>query len=103
MYASSLVLIESERNLSIKYPDALSTYQMLRAGLTNLVTPPLPLVRRVGGVVAGKDAPIVAAAALVNANYLVTFDRRHLLDRRDLIRSSFGVAVGTPGEVYFGS
>lgn len=56
-------------------------------------------VERVALVVERKDAPIVAAAIVAGAPIVATYDRRHLLDRAELILAAFGVEVLTADEV----
>ncbi len=46
-----------------------------------------------------KDAPIVAAAAFANADYLATYDRRHLLAKRAEIEQAYGMLAMTPDEI----
>jgi predicted nucleic acid-binding protein len=77
--SSDLVLEESERNLARKAPRAVPVFQLFRSVLSALLTtPPDELVRQVATVIELKDAPIVAAAIHAGAQYLVTFDRKHL-------------------------
>jgi predicted nucleic acid-binding protein len=100
LHLSTLVLLETERNLRKKQPAALPAFEGFRAALTAaVVDPPVALVRRVAGVVAPKDAPIVAAALEAGAAYLASYDRKHLLRQREAIKAEFGLIVATPDEI----
>jgi predicted nucleic acid-binding protein len=97
---SPLVLRETSRNLAQKSPDALPYFDLLEQFLTPYqVFPSKELIESVAQNVALKDAPIVAGAVVANADFLATFDRKHLLIRTDFIRDRFGVTVATPGHV----
>jgi predicted nucleic acid-binding protein len=56
-------------------------------------------VVEVTGHVEPKDAPIVAAAIIARAYYLVTYDRRHLLRQAELIFQRYGIETVRPGVV----
>lgn len=45
-----------------------------------------------------KDAPVVAAAVAANVDYLVTWDRKHLINPPEVAERS-GLKVLTPGEL----
>ena len=100
LVVSELVLVETERNLLLKAPAAFPAFEAFRAALgAELADPGKVLVLRVAKVIEVKDAPIVAAAIRAKADYLATYDRRHLLNIRDQIRDAFGVAVAMPDEI----
>ncbi len=100
LYTSSDVLLETERNLDRKAPDAVPAFADFRELLVvRTVEPGRPLVLAAGAVVALKDAPIVAAASLAGADFLATYDRKHLLQHSDQIREHFNVEVATPEQV----
>lgn len=91
LFFSTLVFTEVERNVRAKAPEALPYLATLRQSpIVNLVEPTAPLLQQASQIVVAKDAPIVAAAAQVHADYLVTFDRVHLLRRKEEIKRSFG-------------
>lgn len=50
-------------------------------------------------VVELKDAPIVAGAISSKADYLVSYDRKHLLHYKEEIRTRFKVRVVTPDKL----
>lgn len=100
LYISGEVLEETERNLRRKAPEALSSFFVFRAALNaRMVKPTKAMILRAAEVVAAKDAPIVAAAISARASYLATWDRKHLLRRKDQVREAFGVMVATPDEI----
>jgi predicted nucleic acid-binding protein len=97
---SGLVFEETERNLTEKFPAALPAFHLFRNAWEGATVDPDPnLVIQVHEIVAVKDAAIVAAAVTAAAEYLATYDRKHLLRRRDQIKDSFGVTVMTPDEI----
>jgi predicted nucleic acid-binding protein len=65
-----------------------------------IVTPTLDQIVSATAVVHPKDAPIVAAAVAANATHLVTFDRKHLMAKREEIAAAFGLTVITPDQVF---
>jgi predicted nucleic acid-binding protein len=72
----------------------------LAPALVPYVADPTPrLVSRVETVVEPKDAPVVAAALTARVDYLVTYDRKHLLHYSSEILSTFQLVVTTPDRV----
>lgn len=51
------------------------------------------------GLVEVKDAPIVAGAVKAKADYLVSYDRKHLLQYKQEIKENFKLKVVTPDEL----
>ena len=97
---SSLVLEETERNLSAKAPAALPLFAVVRESLEgDLVDPPGDLVVEVAKVVEPKDAPIVAAALVAQAWYLATYDRKHLLRQKEQIEAEYPIRIMMPSEI----
>ncbi|MDQ3702573.1 MAG: hypothetical protein M3442_16860, partial [Chloroflexota bacterium] len=97
---STLVLAETERNLAKKAPIGLAAFETFKSALVaDSVDPPKELVVSVAQVIEIKDAPIVAGAIEARADYLASFDRRHLLSQAELIRARFEIIVATPDEV----
>ena len=96
---SDLVLEETQRNLTNKASKALPALQLLLEVLNpEVVRPSKTLVLKVAKVVEAKDAPIVAGAISSKADYLVSFDRKHLLQHKKEIETNFKVKVVTPDE-----
>lgn len=97
---SDLVIAETQRNLTNKAPKALPALQLFLEALNpEVVSPSKILITKVSKVIEPKDAPIVAGAISVKANYLVSFDRKHLLQLRQKIKTHFKVKVITPDEL----
>lgn len=97
---SDLVLEETTRNLSNKAPKALPALQLFLETLNpEVVSPNKSLVMKASEVVELKDAPIVAGAVAAQADYLVSFDRKHLLKQKLEIKEKFKIKVVTPDEV----
>lgn len=97
---SDLVLEETERNLSEKAPKALPAFQLFKKVFDpEIVKPNKSLVKRVAEIVDIKDAPIVAGAIQGKADFLVSFDRKHLLKYKEEIETNFNIKVATPDEV----
>lgn len=94
------VLDEVQRNVSRKVPEKLAVWR----GLMQLVDPVLvasptrAAVRAAEAYVVAKDAPIVAAAIAAQPDFLVTYDRRHLLGPPEVAEKS-GLTIVTPDVV----
>lgn len=91
------VLDEVERNLSRKQPAHLMLFRRLLRVLTWLpgIEPTPDDVRTVAQYVVAKDAPIIAAAIRSEVDYVVTYDRKHLLDKPEVAARS-GLQIVTP-------
>ena len=97
MIVSQDVLDEVGRNMERKAPERVEAYREL-LGLIDLEIVPDPANEEVWVVeeyVVQKDAPIVAAAIIAQPDYLVTFDRRHLIDPPEVAAKS-GLKIVTP-------
>lgn len=97
LVVSSVVWDETERNLELKSPEALPFLHMLDAlQLARSVQPVDTLVAEVAQIIELKDAPIVAGAVTARANFLATYDRKHLLRQATIIQTRYGIIVTTP-------
>ena len=97
---SDLVIEETQRNLVNKVPKALLALQLIFEALNpEVVNPSKTLILRIAEVIEVKDAAIVAGAILSKANYLVSYDRKHLLQHKQEIGTHFAVKVVTPDEL----
>jgi hypothetical protein len=93
---SRYVIEETRRDLAKKAPRTLSYFDIFLAfGHVQLVDPPAALVRLIAADIALKDAPIVAGAVHAAAQFLATYDRKHLLAQAAMIQDRFGIIVGT--------
>ena len=94
------VLEETQRNIARKAPDIVGIYHLFLSSLTLEVVPGPSIadVREAEQYVVQKDAPIVAAAKKAKVDYLVTFDKKHLLDHIGVV-NYLGVEIVTPKDV----
>lgn len=99
LVVSEEVLLEAERNLAAKLPEALPYYRQWREAcpLEQVPPPSAGAVLRAAGIIHPKDAAILAAAMEARVDYLVTLDRRHFLSDPEVARRS-GLRIGTPGD-----
>ena len=94
------VLEETERNLKLKAPLGLDYFYKSVQSLTfKLTKPTKKQILKAAKIVVGKDAPIVAGAIKAKVDYLVTYDRKHLLEYKREIKTNFHLKVVTPDEV----
>jgi predicted nucleic acid-binding protein len=97
---SPFVVDETRRNLTRKSPHALPFFEtLLTRGWVRILEPPAALAKQVAMTIGVNDAEIVAGAAHAGAVFLATYDRRHLLSKRDEILETFGLIVVTPDEI----
>lgn len=99
LLVSEDVLEETTRNLQLKAPDKVEVFQTLM-GLLDLTVIPDPSKKQVWDSenhVAQKDAAIIAAVKKSGADFFVTLDKQHLLDKPELAEYA-GVPIGTPKE-----
>lgn len=102
LFISAYVLEEAHRTIARKRPAAVSLFQEFADLLTNRADPDKEQIVRVSQFTAltdRADVPIIAAALQAHANYLATYDRKHLLAIRENIRESFGFITATPQEL----
>ena len=97
---SSHVLMEVERNLAQKAPAAIPAFRELVDLVPAEVVerPSLEQIQQAAAYTELKDAPIVAAAIKAGVGYLVTWDRRHLIDDPN-VASGSGLLILTPDEL----
>ncbi len=97
---SDLVLEETKRNLTKNAPLALPYFTVLADLFSPFITNPTKVqVLKAAQIVHLKDAPIVAAAAKGNADYLATHDVKHLLSHAQAIADAYGITVIAPAEL----
>ena len=97
---SNLVLEETKLNLTKNAPLALPYFTILADLLSpQAIHPTKAAVFRAAQLVHLKDAPIVAAAAKANAEYLATHDVKHLLTHAQAIEQAYGIMVIAPAEL----
>jgi predicted nucleic acid-binding protein len=97
---SDLVLEETKRNLTKNAPAALPYFLSIVDLLSSQTTRPTKAaVLKAAQIVHLKDAPIVAAAAKANADYLATHDVKHLLTQASAIEAAYGITVLAPADL----
>jgi uncharacterized protein len=88
---SDLVLEDTKRNLTKNAPQALPYFSIIADLLApQIIRPTKAAVLKAAQIVHLKDAPIVAAAAKANAEYLATHDVKHLLAEAQVIEQAYG-------------
>lgn len=75
--ADAYVVEEARRNLTLKGADALAAFDELLASVDVGPYRPARLPRAVASRIAEKDQPVLAAAARLSCDMLVTGDRTH--------------------------
>ena len=97
---SELVLLEARVNIAEKFGDVeLVRFYRQLAGLDPEIvpSPSAGRLRECVPLTTEKDAHVLAAALECGADYLLTLDRRHLLNER-VLGAGLPVAVMTPGD-----
>jgi putative PIN family toxin of toxin-antitoxin system len=99
LVVSSYVLTETINNLESKSPDKAGAVQLLVDLLAlEIVEIDIAIVKQVATYTEVKDAPVVAAAIVGQCDYLLTFDRKHLLGKPQIEQIS-GIKIMTPGDL----
>ena len=100
LVVSPVVLGEVERNLSKKAPEKVEFYKILIEVIPfELASDPTKEeLLEAATYTKLKDAPIVAAARKARVEYLVTYDRKHLIDPPEVAEKS-GLMIVTPDVV----
>jgi putative PIN family toxin of toxin-antitoxin system len=95
---SRQIIVEADRNIESKLHKMLADYReyikILSPEMVN--DPPTEEIKKYASVINNDDAPILAAAELSGADYLVTWDRAHFISNR--VKESVQVRVVIPGE-----
>lgn len=96
MVISRQVLIEADRNFSVKFPKLLGEFRQFIRGLAPLMVedPPAAAVQRAAILIDRKDAPILAAAIEAKVDYLITLDKKHFLKQG--VQGNIPIEVCTP-------
>jgi len=81
-FANNHVLEEAERNLLLKAPQKLEAYFRLLKNTkpeTVNLAPDLKFVRRLDYLLPAKDIPVVFGALATKADFLISLDKKHIL------------------------
>lgn len=98
LVATRLVFEEAERNLQEKAPEHASELERFQGAVEfEMVRPTRREVEEAREYTVTKDAPIVAAAKRAQVDYLVSLDRRHLVDVPEVAKRS-GLKIVLPEE-----
>jgi len=90
---SQQVIVEAERNLTAKLPQALPEFRLLTSRCLRVVPDPAPAdLAHYAGAAHPKDLPILVAAVRERCPWLVTFNTRHFQP------GHASVTVQRPGE-----
>lgn len=97
---SDLVLEETHRNLANKAPQAIPAFQLFLETLNpEVVKSTKKIITKVAKVIELKDAPIVAGAIKAKADYLASYDRKHLLQQKQAVEKAFKIKIVTPDKL----
>ncbi len=103
VFLSNYVIEEARRNFTLKRPALIPFFESLYPLFTHLANPDPEHFYLVASFTALKDPddiPIIAGALKAHAEYLVTYDRKHLLSIKDEIHTTYGLLVATPQELF---
>lgn len=99
LVVSEYVLKEVANNMAKKSPDKSGSVGLLIDLLDlEIVTITAESVQETMVYTEPKDAPVVAAAIAGQCDYLLTYDKKHLLGNA-LIAENAGLIIGTPGDL----
>jgi len=93
------VLLEAKRNLAQKSPHNVGNVDMLVDLLAlDIIEVSADFVKEVAEYTEMKDAPVVAGAIMGQCQYLLTYDKQHLLGKSEIAAHS-GLIIATPGDL----
>lgn len=96
---SPLVLQEVSRNLQAKAPEAVPDFELLCEVVGfEIVRPTTRDIKAAMEYTVPKDAAIIAAAKRAQVDFLVSLDRRHLVEQPDIAQHS-GLRIVLPEEL----
>lgn len=95
---SRQVIVEADRNIEDKLPEMLGEYREFIKFLAPVLVddPTRGEVKRFSTVINPDDAPILAATVNADADFLITWDRKHFIGKDIHIHSNMKIV--TPGE-----
>lgn len=97
LLTNEFALDETRRNLRAKVPHALPLFeQLIQSEIMNIVGDPRgAAILEAAAYTELKDAVIVAGALATRANFLVTYDRKHLINPPEVAENS-GLEIMLP-------
>ncbi len=95
---SRQVIVEADRNIEEKLPEMLNEYRKFIEILAPVLVddPQQKDVKRFLTVINPDDAPILASAVISDADFLITWDKKHFIGKNIRIHSNLKIV--TPGE-----
>lgn len=95
---SKQVIVEADRNIESKLNELLADYrEYIKVLSPELVNDPSQKeIKKYASMINKDDAPILTAAELSGADYLVTWDKKHFIS--DSVKKRVKVRIVTPGE-----
>lgn len=98
VFVSKQVIVEADRNIEDKLPEMLNEYREFIKFLDPVLVedPHQKDIKRYITVIHPDDAPILAAAANAEVDYLITWDRKHFINKN--IHTHSTMKIVTPGE-----
>ena len=95
---SRQVIVEADRNIEEKLPEMLNEYRKFIEILAPALVddPQQKDVKRFLTVINPDDAPILASAVISDADFLITWDRKHFIGKNIRIHSNLKIV--TPDE-----
>lgn len=103
IFLSNYVIEEARRNFTLKRPALIPFFESFYPLFAHFADPDpehLHLVASFSALKDSNDIPIIAGALQAHAEYLATYDKRHLLSIKDEIHTTYGLAVVTPQELF---
>ena len=100
-FISEQVIVESERSLARKVPQALPEFrQTIKDVHPKIIRNPTQkeIEKNLYLIADPEDVPILLAAMKANVDFLATHNRKHFLDDPKVAERS-GLKMGTPGDV----
>ena len=100
-FISEQVIVESERSIAKKVPQALPEFrQTLKDANLKVVQNPTPeeIEKNLSLIADPDDVPILLAAMKIHVDYLATHNRKHFLNDPKVAEKA-GIKIGTPGDV----
>ena len=98
MVISRQVLVEADRNFSVKLPGLVNEFRQFIRNLAPLMVedPPAAAVERSASLIDRKDAAILAAAIESKVEFLITLDKKHFLKQKVL--RNIPIQICTPSD-----
>ncbi|HBR21004.1 MAG TPA: putative toxin-antitoxin system toxin component, PIN family [Nitrospiraceae bacterium] len=95
---SRQVIVEADRNIEDKLPEMLGEYRKFIELLAPVLVddPSFVEIKRFLTVINSDDAPILAAAVNADADFLITWDKKHFIGKNIHVHSNMKIV--TPGE-----